>query len=88
MKMTHLYVEQMCEEVLDIQQNGPIELFIGKLDSEYKKVKVIFVICLIVLDNQEAFKGQGLSFGTKCPWCEEQMLIIGAYLKKIKLDRE
>lgn len=75
MKMTHLYVEQMCEEVLNIQQNGPIELFIGKLDSEYKKVKVIFVICLIVLDNQEAFKGQGLSFGAQCP-CNCRMCLM------------
>ena len=66
-KLTHLYVSQMCDEILEIQQTGPIELIIGKLNSEYKKVKVVFVICLIVLDNQEAFKGQGLSFGAKCP---------------------
>ena len=75
MKMTHLYVSQMCEEILEIQQNGPIELLIGKLDSTYQKVKVIFVISLIALDNQEAFKGQGLSFGAKCP-CNCRMCTI------------
>jgi hypothetical protein len=75
MKMTHLYISQMCNEILEIQQTGPIELIIGKLNSEYKKVKVVFVICLIVLDNQEAFKGQGLSFGAKCP-CNCRMCLL------------
>ena len=75
MKMTHLYVSQMCDEILEIQQTGPIELIIGKLNSEYKKVKVVFVICLIVLDNQEAFIGQGLSFGAKCP-CNCRMCLL------------
>ena len=65
----------MCEEILEIQQNGPIELLIGKFDSTYQKVKVIFVISLIALDNQEAFKGQGLSFGAKCP-CNCRMCTI------------
>ena len=75
MKMTHLYVSQMCDEILEIQQTGPIELIIGKLNNEYKKVKVVFVICLIVLDNQEAFKGQALSFGAKCP-CNCRMCLL------------
>jgi len=55
------------EPLLEIQKKGPIDIIIGKFGATQKVFKVVFVVASIALDNEEAYKIQGLSFGYRCP---------------------
>ena len=69
MKCRHVFVETMVEPILQTLQHGPIDLLVGKFTScnrNQEIIKAVIMVAGISVDNEEAFKCQGLSFGSKC----------------------
>jgi hypothetical protein len=75
-KTRYIFIENMCQPILETQNKGPVEIIIGKYGSEQKVVKAVFVVASITLDNEEAYKSQGKYFangGNKnCRICDMQ----------------
>ena len=57
----------MAEPVLQTQTDGPINILVGKFGSSQRIYKAVIIIASFALDNEEAFKIQGISFGSRCP---------------------
>jgi hypothetical protein len=66
-KARHLYVDAILESVAKVQNQGPIDILVGKFGEVQEVFKVVFIIASFALDNEEAHKIQGISFNYTCP---------------------
>jgi len=67
MKSRQVFVETMVEPIIEILQQGPIELIVGQFNEEkHSPLRAVIIVAGISVDNEEAFKCQGLSFGSRC----------------------
>ena len=66
MKCRHVFIETMMEPILEILNNGPIDLLVGRFKETQQKIRAVIVVAGISVDNEEAFKCQALSFGSRC----------------------
>ena len=68
MKCRQVFVETMVDPILETLKNGPIGLIVGNFNqNKDSPIKAVIIVTGISVDNEEAFKCQGLSFGSKCP---------------------
>ena len=67
MKVKHSFLQEMSQPIINVQNNGPINLLLGKFGtSSQMEIKAMFIVCSIAIDNEECFRIQTLSFGSKC----------------------
>jgi hypothetical protein len=66
MKARHVFIESMVEPIIETLEKGPIDLLVGKFQENQRTIKAVIIVTCISVDNEEAFKCQGLSFGSKC----------------------
>jgi hypothetical protein len=66
MKARHVFIETMVEPIIETLEKGPIDLIVGKFNEDQRTIRAVVIVTCISVDNEEAFKCQGLSFGAKC----------------------
>jgi hypothetical protein len=57
-KARHLYVDAILESVMKVQNQGLIDILVGKFGEVQEVFKVVFIIASFALDNEEADKIQ------------------------------
>jgi hypothetical protein len=76
MKTRYVFVENICQPIMDTQNIGPVEIIIGIPGKNQKVVNAVFIVGSICLDNEEAYKSQGKYFASggsqNCRICDMQ----------------
>lgn len=67
MKIRQLFIESMCDGIIENQNEGPINILVGKKNGIQRIIKAVFIVVSVAVDNDEAIKSQGKSFSPLCP---------------------